>query len=113
MKQLNLIARACLGLSIPAILTLATTAKGEVTRTCEFDPDLGVPNPLGMRAYITITEEDGNTIFVFDQFPSNIGDGQVPATIAASRLLTFYDTDLDTARQLMLDNPRYYTELVG
>lgn len=113
MKQLNLISRVCLGLTIPALLTLAVTAKAEVTRTCEFDPDLGVPNPLGMRAYITITEEDGNTIFVFDQFPSNIGDGQVPATIAASRLLTFYDTDLDTARQLMLDNPRYYTELVG
>jgi hypothetical protein len=66
-----------------------------------------------MRAYITITEEEGNTTFLFEQFPSNIGNGQVPATIASSRVLTFYETELDEARQLMLQNPDFYSELVG
>jgi len=66
-----------------------------------------------MRAYITISEEDGNTTFVFEQFPSNIGNGQVPATIASQRFLTFYETDLASARRLMLQNPEFYSELVG
>ena len=113
MKKQSLIPGVCLGLAIPIVLALAPSAKAEPTRTCHFDPDLGVPNPLGMRAYITITEEDSNTTFVFDQFPSNIGNGQVPATIASRRFLTFYETGLEEARQLMLQNPDFYSELVG
>jgi len=95
------------------LLLLTNTASAEPTRICQFDPDLGVSNPLGMRAYITISEEDGNTTFVFEQFPSNIGNGQVPATIASQRFLTFYETDLASARRLMLQNPEFYSELVG
>ena len=33
--------------------------------------------------------------------------------IASSRVLTFYETELDEARQLMLQNPDFYSELVG
>jgi hypothetical protein len=88
-------------------------AKAEPTRTCQFDPDLGEPNPLGMRSYISITEEDGDTTFLFEQFPSPVGDDPVPVTIASNRMLTFYGTDIDEARQLMLNNPNYYSELVG
>jgi len=113
MKKLNLQFFAAANLTIAALLTLATAARAEPTQTCQFDPALGVPNPLGMRAYITITEEKGNTTFLFEQFPSNIGNGQVPATIASSRVLTFYGIELDKARQLMLQNPDFYSELVG
>lgn len=66
-----------------------------------------------MRSYLTISEEDGNTTFVFEQFPRNIGDGRVPATIASQRFLTFYETDLAEARRLMLQNPEFYSELLG
>jgi hypothetical protein len=102
-----------MGLTAVTLLMLSTTAKAEPTQTCQFDPDLGQPNPLGMRAFVTITEEDGNTAFLFEQFPSNAGDGEVPVTIASNRILTFYETGLDDARQLMLQNPSYYSELVG
>lgn len=95
------------------LLALSTMAKAEPTQTCQFDPDLGLPNPLGMRAFVTITEEDGNTVFLFEQFPSNAGNGEVPMTIASNRVLTFYETSLEEARQLMLQNPDYYSELVG
>ncbi|MGB7313901.1 MAG: hypothetical protein WA939_13290 [Nodosilinea sp.] len=102
-----------MGLAATTLLMLNTMVKAEPTQTCQFNPDLGLPNPLGMRAFVTITEEDGNTAFLFEQFPSNAGDGEVPVTIASNRILTFYETGLDEARQLMLQNPSYYSELVG
>jgi len=95
-------------------IALGSVARAEPTRTCAYDPESGLPNPLGMRAYITVTEADGNTTFLFEQFPSNVGiDPSVPVTIASSRELTFYETPLDRARTLMLENPDYYSELVG
>lgn len=101
-------------LSLLAVTVMAGAAHAEPTRVCAYDPDSGQPNPLGMRAYITITEEDGNTTFLFEQFPSHVGiDPSVPVTIASSRELTFYETPLDQARTLMLQNPAYYSELVG
>ncbi len=96
-----------------SLAVFTTVARAEPTRACHFDPDLGKPNPLGMRSYISITEEDGNTTFLFEQFPSPVGDDPVPVTIASNRMLTFYETDVDQARQLMLSNPDYYSELVG
>ena len=102
-----------MGLAASTLLALSTMAKAEPTQTCQFDPELGLPNPLGMRSYLTITEEDGNTTFLFEQFPTNLGNGQVQAAIASNRILTFYETGLDDARQLMLQNPGYYSELVG
>jgi len=100
-------------LAVIGLAVFPSVLKAEPTRICQFDPDLGVPNPLGMRSYLTISEEDGNTTFVFEQFPSNIGNGQVPATIASQRFLTFYETELAAARRLMLQNSEFYAELVG
>jgi hypothetical protein len=113
MSKLAISLLTATGLAGICLMSLAPNGIAEPTQTCHFDPNLGVPNPLGMRAYITITEEDGNTTFVFEQFPSNIGNGQVPATIASQRFLTFYKTDLAAARRLMLQNPGFYSELVG
>lgn len=101
------------GLSLVSCVALPPKAQAEPTRTCQFDPELGVPNPLGMRSYITVTEENGNTSFLFEQFPSNLNSPDVAATVASSRVLTFYETELDEARRLMLQNPGFYTELVG
>lgn len=113
MKKIAISSLTTAGFAAIFLLSLSIDAKAEPLQTCQFDPDLGVPNPLGMRSYLTISEEDGNTTFVFEQFPSNIGNGQVPATIASQRFLTFYETDLASARQLMLQNSEFYSELVG
>ncbi len=99
-------------LSVLAWGMLGSIAVAEPTHICQYDPDLGVPNPLGMRAYITVTEEDGNTTFLFEQFPSNLGL-DIPATIASIRQLTMYGVDVEQARQIMLQKPAYYSELVG
>jgi hypothetical protein len=81
--------------------------------TCAFDANSGKQNPLGMRAFVTIQESEGNTTFVYEQFPSPVGGTRTAVTIAQRRELTFYNTNLATARQLMLDTPTYYTTLLG
>ncbi|MBE9126306.1 MULTISPECIES: hypothetical protein [unclassified Coleofasciculus] len=85
-------------------------AASKSSRTCQYDPDSGKPNPLGMRSYITITEEENNTIFTYEQFPSNVAEN---ITLATKRELTLYNTSLDTARVILLQNKNYYSELVG
>ena len=93
----------------------ATVTPALPSRVCAFDPDRGLPNPLGMRAYVTITEAEGNTTFLFEQFPTLVTYHQVKvaATLALTRQLVFYNVSLEQARQLMLHEPNYYTELVG
>jgi len=66
-----------------------------------------------MRAYITLTETGGDTIVEFEQFPSLVEGGEVPATLAVKRVMTFYGWGLTATRQLLLDQPRYYSELLG
>lgn len=80
-------------------------------RTCSYDHNLGKPNPLGMRAYITLTENSGDTTAIFEQFPSNLGIDRV--TIANRREMVFYGRNVTQARQLLLQKPQYYSELVG
>jgi hypothetical protein len=99
--------------SVVALLALGKAAPAESIRTCAYDPDSGKPNPLGMRAYITLSEVDGNTTALFEQFPSPVGGSQQRVTIASSRQLTFYGVDINRARRLMLQDPTYYSELVG
>lgn len=95
-------------------LLLGQTALAAPTPTCAYDPSSGSPNPLGMRSYITVTETDGNTAFVFEQFPSTVGSGDPsPVTIASSRTLTMYGVRVEQARELLLQKPEYYAELVG
>lgn len=102
-----------LGLIASIVLFLPfSCAADNPGRTCQYNPDSGKPNPLGMRAFITIKEEDGNTTFIYEQFPSPIGDGN-KVTLATKRELTFYDATLDTARVTLLQNKKYYSELVG
>jgi hypothetical protein len=101
------------GLCVVSLLLLSKTTLAEPSQTCAYNPNSGAPNPLGMRAYITITEEKGDTTFLFEQFPSPVTGGAEQVTIASSRALTFYGIKVDRARRLMLQNPTYYAELVG
>lgn len=95
------------------LTTAFAQTESESIRTCAYDPDSGQPNPLGMRAFITATEQDGNTTFRFEQFPSPVGGERPGVTLASRRELTFYNINVEEARQLLLKNPQYYTELVG
>jgi len=83
------------------------------TRTCAYSPESGQPNPLGMRAFVTAVEQDGNTTFRFEQFPTPVGSERPGVTIASRRELVFYGVGADQARQLMLNDSSYYSELLG
>lgn len=87
-------------------------SSAEVTRTCAYAPGSGKPNPLGMRASITATEQQGTSTFVYKHFPEFVPGGQ-GVTIAVRRELTFPDTSMDEARMLLRDRADYYKELVG
>jgi hypothetical protein len=100
-------------LSVVSLLLLSQVTSAAPSRTCSYDTNSGVPNPLGMRAYVTIIEDKEDTTVLFEQFPSPVGGGQVSATIASNRKLTFYGMKIDGVRTLMLQDPRYYTELLG
>ena len=110
-SNMKIIKYSLLGISL-SVLLLAIACKPAAARSCAYDPNSGKPNPLGMRAFITLTEQAGNTIVVFEQFPSPVGNAQ-NVTIANRRELIFYGRNINQARQLLLQNKEYYSELVG
>ncbi|MEM9267167.1 MAG: hypothetical protein AAGA46_16750 [Cyanobacteria bacterium P01_F01_bin.13] len=79
---------------------------------CSYDPTTGVPNPLGMRTFITLTESDGSTEVTYEQLGSFV-PGPVEAVLASERSLLFPNQSIDRVRQLLLTNDTYYRELVG
>ncbi len=82
---------------------------------CRYDLESGIPNPLGMRTYITLTEAEGNTTFTLDRFATfvtNPENTDQQADVTEVRSLTFYGTPIAEARQLMIDQPFYYAELL-
>ena len=97
--------------------TAADEAADEAFVTvCTYDPSSGVPNPLGMRAFVTVSEVEGNSVVRYEQFPSPVNateDAGRAADVASERTLTLYDTPIVEARQLLIDFPTYYAELVG
>jgi len=115
-RQIRLISLAMLA-ALPfvgeAIATsvLPGLAQSTPTRTCAYDSSRG-QNPLGMRAFVTATEQAGSTTFRFEQFPSPVGNG-AGVTIASRRELTFYDVGVEEARRQLRENRNYYSELVG
>ena len=71
-----------------------------------------------MRAFITVSEIEGNSVFLFEQFPSFVSLGQeegipIDVDIASERTLTIYGTPIAEARQLVVNNPPYYAALLG
>lgn len=97
-----------LGFSFSCLISPQIAFSAETT--CNYDPTLGKPNPLGMSSQITITAEKGNAIFTYEQFAAPVAD---KITISQQKKLVFYDTTIAEARQILLKNPRYYSELVG
>jgi hypothetical protein len=90
-------------------LRLAAASSGT---TCAYDPKSSLPNPLGMRAFVTVEERDGDTTVVYERFPETL-NGVTPVTLATRRELVFYETPIDQARALMREEPSYYHQLTG
>ncbi len=92
---------------------------------CTYSPGSGEPNPLGQRAFITVTEVAGTSIFRYEQFAAIAStpqasnprqyEGSYPsvADVASTRSVTFYDTPLAIARQQLANSPAQYAELLG
>jgi hypothetical protein len=77
--------------------------------TCAYDPDSGLPNPLGMRQFVTIfdysKDADGNKEIAFlNEHFQYLVDAHLPAAAAYTVTLSVFDTDLATARNLVLSN---------
>ena len=90
----------------------SAVSAAEVTIKCEYDPGSGKPNPLGLRAIITATEQDGTSTFVYERFPAPL-PGDEAVTISVRRELAFHGVNIDKARALLRVNSNYYEELVG
>lgn len=107
-----------LTMAVPGLAQMPEpTVPQEFVTVCAYDPGSGLPNPLGMRAFITVSEVEGNSVFRFEQFPSFVSSpGDFPtrqADVASERTLTLYKTPLDEARQILTDAPNYYAALLG
>lgn len=85
------------------------------TTVCTFDPNGTASNPLGMRAFVTVSEVEGNSVFLYEQFPSFVtaeGDPDRRADVSSTRTITLYDTPITEARQLVVNNAEYYGALM-
>ena len=92
------------------LLLIVSNSANAAEKFCSYDSKTGKPNPLGMRTYITVETREGNTIFIYEQFPSIVAE---KITISNRRELVFYGINIKKARQILLKNPKYYYELVG
>jgi hypothetical protein len=113
------------GLSVLLSIVASACAEGPATgddqftteidrsfERCAFDPELGVPNPLGMRSLVTLQENDEGVIVRLERLPGNAGTGVVAATIAETRELFLADVAIDEARKMLRDEPKLYWELI-
>lgn len=112
----SLMPLSAVALAETAIAQLITQSPPAGFQTiCRYNPESGFPNALGMRTYITVTESAGDTTFTLDRFPAfvtNPADIDRRADVSEMRSLTLYDTPIAEARQLMIDQPFYYANLL-
>ncbi|MEM6255199.1 MAG: hypothetical protein AAF821_19980 [Cyanobacteria bacterium P01_D01_bin.156] len=91
---------------------MSQAVQARPTIVCSYDPSTGAPNPLGMRAFITMTETNGTTEVTYERLGAFV-PGPAEAILTTERSLVFPGKAIDQTRQLLLDNVSYYRELVG
>lgn len=99
-----------LGLSLVSLIGLMSCTEQTTGRICEYTPAAGQPNPLGEQASFKIREQAGDTIFTYQPDPSEMLDQTVE--LSGRRELTYRNTDLDTARVILIQNPTHYKRLI-
>jgi len=120
--------RLCMTLFTVCCLTLITTVQDtraaivtDAVIRCSYNPANGLPNPLGDREFITITQIDGSTYVSYQQLPEAIAAGVNRnglmalnlATIELHRKIVFHQTGIQEAREIMRINDTYYHQLLG
>ena len=82
---------------------------------CAYDADSGFPNPLGSRASLTVETSQGDTAFIYERLPAVVSSdsSDLRAEVDNKRTLTIFETPLETARQLLIDDSSYYAVLLG
>lgn len=96
-----------------SVLAVSTPAKAEVVTRCQIQPRENQPSPLGMRTLLDVEEKGGDVTFKYVNLPSPVSPDQPPVTIGQERTMIFYKTTLAAARDRMLKDPKYFTELRG
>ena len=83
--------------------------------TCAYDASASSPDPLGARASLTIEAARGDVAFVYERLPAIVSSdsSNQRAEVDNKRTLTLYDTSLEAARQLLIDDSTYYAVLLG
>lgn len=108
---------AWFALAIAPLLSLGgmvvAQASNVPTQSCSYDPASGRNNPLGDRAAITINEINGDTIFTYQEIPTRSDRGPAVVVVAPKREITLENTSLEAAKQVLLENPEYYNDLIG
>ena len=117
-------ARSLLTLAIAPLGAIALCASPSIAQTsipgasvvCAYNPNSGLPNPLGMRSFITVAQVEDNTVFVYEQFPSpvpNENNSDLKTDISSRRTLTIYSKPIEEARQILANSPDSYSALLG
>jgi hypothetical protein len=112
MRYLPVISLSILLLSLGSLAIGPSPAEAMTGQICRYNSEGNKPNPLGMRAVVSLTQQGGDTTVTYSQFPSNVG-GTIPATIASERMLFFPKMAIAQVRELLLKDPRYYNELLA
>ena len=122
-KKIAAIATTLIGSLAPAILdsvlspalaqsVAPQTAGGTI---CAYDPSSGTTDPLGERASLKIQAAGGNVAFIYERLPAIVSSSASSqrAEVDNKRTLTLYETSLEAARQLLIDDSTYYAVLLG
>lgn len=99
-----------LGLSLVSLIGLIGCTEQTTGRICEYTPAAGQPNPLGEQASFRVREQGGDTIFTYQPDPSEMLDQTIE--LSGRRELTYRNTDLDTARVILIQNREHYKRLI-
>lgn len=96
--------------------SLAQTSIPGASIICAYNANSGIPNPLGMRSFITVAQVEDDTVFVYEQLPSpvlNENNRDIETDISNRRTLTIYSKPIEEARQILANSPDSYSALLG
>jgi hypothetical protein len=69
---------------------------------------------LALRTTLNFKQlEDETTIVTYEQLPADVSNIRAKATIASKRILTMYDTPIESVRSAFLAKPALYDKLLG
>jgi hypothetical protein len=109
--------RSRLSALLTAIIAVVLTCNSPASTskvTCYFDPNSSVPNPFGMRAYLSISGDDKSAVATYEQFPSiESADPKVQVTIESRRVLRFRTIGVAAARRYLAAHAGVYHDLIG